>query len=200
MSISPSDELHLARSRALEQYSALENTLCMLFAALLKTNPSLAAHVFYKLGAAARNRMLEALIGAVFGNQYDDFWFGTEKPRSTGLLGAIRGLDDKRHQMAHWTVSAFKYPEEQKEKDGVYMVKPEFWATANEPTKLGTVEMKEFITRGAFIASCVIHFTGIAADSPYVGADRDKRQTWLAIFEQPFVYPPPPGHPLAQMQ
>lgn len=195
--MSKSDAVHIARSKALEQYSALEHALLMLFAALLETRPELAAQVFYRLGAAGRNRMFEALLHRKFDDKYDAYWYGTSDNRDTGLMRMIRSLDDRRHQFAHWKLSAFVYPEGQKERDGVYLVKPEHGFSAAEPHQVSKEHMEEFVERAHFVTVNVINFAGLAAGSPYVGADRGRRDTWLEIFSRPILYPPPQGHPLA---
>jgi hypothetical protein len=165
----------------------------MLFAALLKTEARLAAHVFYRLGAQPRNRMLEALLTETFKDQYDAFLFGTNDSNTTSLFRLIRNLDERRHQLAHWAVVAFSYPKEQKDKNGLYLVKPEHWASKNEPTKITADDMLEFSDRGAFVAKSVgrfYHYVVNPPPPPTIQGPDPERDAWLVKFSQPIPGPP----------
>lgn len=88
--------LHVARARAIEQYGYLEQSLCMLFAAVLKIEEDYAGVVFFRIASTrARLAIIERLLKKRLAGDYNSaFW--------NPLIKALKLLDERRNEIVHW--------------------------------------------------------------------------------------------------
>lgn len=194
------DELRVARALAIEHYAKMESVLCVLLANLLGIRHDEAAVVFYRITSAdARNSIIKTLIVRAHGDKFKAFWSGSsgakKTPKLPGMWNFIEALDEERNYIVHWSSSsnvlvtpglpAVFYEE----------LRPAFHATRlTHLAPIATPQINEFIQRADYAHKLLQMF--------YVTIKKRKRtdpalpQTWLPIFQQPPMYPPPADHPV----
>jgi hypothetical protein len=98
--------LYIARSRAIDAYSRIEQSLSMLLSYLLGTSMDLAAIVFFRItNANSRNAIIEDLLAKRHGETYKAYWDGIPGTHNKrGLFTWLRQLDADRNKIVHWAV------------------------------------------------------------------------------------------------
>ncbi|QDL99018.1 hypothetical protein FLL57_17660 [Rhodopseudomonas palustris] len=181
-------ELQIARGVSLDAYSAFEQILMEVFAHLIGANMKLGGIVFFRLtNSGLRQKILEDLIDAKFGKQYDQYWHGT--PKQAGLFGLIRQLEQRRNEIVHWKAVGLTSKME------FGLVAPNIWS-GRKGSSIFIDDVYEFIAK----ADCLRHYAGNfnwwtvrrKEDEPLP----EKFVPWRDIFSRPPSYPPSQDHPL----
>lgn len=191
-------ELLLERSQALEAYAAVEQSLALLFASLLRTHPRRGAIVFFRITSShARNVMIDALLKEEYGNEYDAYWHGVPgTPDRKGLFSLLRGLDAKRNEIVHWHLSTRIYDEPDGEVAAeLRIIPPNIWTLSAESPSISVDDLKEFRAKAKFVQGAVGMFGSFAHGDMSIAPETE--QTWRDICRQPCTYPPPDTHPLS---
>lgn len=187
------DELMLLRAQALDYYSDLEHTLCLLFAGLLGVDAVVAGRVFYRIAnSRSRHVILESLLDYRSQNTYKQFWDSLQK--------LLRQLDTTRNQIVHWHhISVGDLGEETTfpPPPGAMLesrlAAPQSWYATGHLTSFDLeafCEKCEYVTRAANVLMSVLNGT----DNDY-GEPAGLRQS---VCQQPIPYPPPDTHPLSR--
>lgn len=188
-------ELMLARSRALEVYAGLEQSLCMLLSVTLRTDMSSAAIIFFRVAnAKSRNQILESLIKKRYDGAFNDFWFGVPgTPNKRGLMSLVRDLDSKRNEIVHWhTMTSIDVGSNPPTRTAS-LVPPNFWQGQSSQITIG--DIGEFCRKADFTSRSTTmfcaHHGGFENPSPIT-------EIWHRIYQRPCTYPPANTHPLNQ--
>jgi hypothetical protein len=179
----------IARADAIDVYSGLEIALARLFAVVLGTKADLAGIVLFRVGnTRARNKMIEQLIKRKYGSKYNLYWNSVFK-----LIGQ---LDQTRNEVVHWSMSVL--PNFNRSgmltSAAVKLTPPNIWDIKRGKQKLIERDLKSFALKCEFAEAAVWSFVMFALNP----RNRNRRATWLAIFQQPLAYPPPDNHPIRQ--
>jgi len=187
-------DLKIARADAIHSYAGVEQSLCTLFAHLLKTGQDLAAVVFFQIIATrSRSSILETLMEKRFKGEYSKYWFGVPGvagvKKQSGLFALIQQLDTTRNFVVHWNVAV-------NVGDGPItesLIPPNFWDFVNDQRSLTVAEIKAFSVKADFVSASINMFNLFVLHEPKILETPD---TWKEIFQQPCVYPPANTHPL----
>lgn len=173
------------RAKAIQAYANLEGSLCMLFSALTGMDQDTSHIVFFKITSQdVRNKILEKLLRKKVEEKY--------RPCMTNTLTKLRPLDRKRNELVHWNTVA-------KVSRSTGTVSVVLHPPANKLNPMNSDEVTEdgmfkFIYECSFYSSLVNMFH-LVMFQPGLPADFE-RESWLDIFQQQVVYPPPTTHPL----
>jgi hypothetical protein len=153
-------DFHIARARAIERYAGVEQSMALLFAALLNTHPELAGVVFFRITSSGyRNKIIASLLEKRLQNTYDTFWHGSGK--KDGLFHMVRQLDDGRNKIVHWHTSM-------NVTDGkathFSLRPPNFWHKGVNIPVLITSQLDDFSLRAEFVAGAISAFTTSVTD------------------------------------
>lgn len=167
----------VARGRAIQAYSVIEQSLVALFANLMGVETAIAGIPFFRINnARARNGILERLLKKRHGPKYNIFFSSLDKQ--------IRILDAHRNAIVHWSeaeVLGSTNPNH-------VLVPPNYW-DHDENMKPFTLEaIHEFTKESEFIARLVHVFTRSLAGKIPAG---DSLQQ---IFLRPIDDPLPSDH------
>jgi hypothetical protein len=194
--------LHFRRAQAIDAYAGVEQSLCRLLSALLNVDWQAAAIIFYNVqNSHARNRIFDDLLTKRHGSKYETWWSGVANthPRR-GLSNLIRQLDQDRNEIVHWHIGQ-KLSED--ERGWPALQKPRAVQLIEPHMKsLSALELVAFIEKSSFVERSLNLFCSIAAGVDEVNYDRTdpyawRVESWLQIFQQPALYPPPDTHPLS---
>ncbi len=177
--------LHVARAKAIEQYSALEQSLCRVFGRALGTEPDYAGIVFFKITSArGRLAMIEKLLRKRLGDRYASlFW--------NPAISAIKVLDQKRNEIVHWTTLVHigdTLPI-------VHLVPPNLYDLRPGRSPYWDADkLNEFKGECDYYSRLLNMYwmNVLTTDAP-----EDLRRPWLDRFQQAQPYPPPDTHPLS---
>lgn len=187
--IDPRDRnaLHIMRGAALDSYSAVEASLCRLFAHLLGTDDEAAGTVFYRINnARSRNTMIEKLLKQRHGAEFNLFWNSLER--------LLRTIAETRNSTVHWqTVIEIG-------DTGVqgYLHPPNIAAGLRTDNVIRLPELQEFRDKCSFISRSINIFKTVLGGWPAEKLEPDTLQAYREICLQPITYPPPDNHPLSQ--
>jgi hypothetical protein len=191
MRIAAEDRFWAMRGHAAQSYAGLEQSLCNLFAILSDTAPEVAGIIFFRIASAdARNKIIEKLFRRKFGDNFSLF--------RNSLLTLLRPINQKRNEIVHWSaVSSISGGDE----SGNYSVRvslrpPGFAYNLENSEEIDTEDLLQFMAKCSFFTRLLSIFSIIARDQ----MPEDDKKSWLDIFRQPIVYPPPVGHPLSLKQ
>jgi hypothetical protein len=186
-------QLYIARSRALDAYSQVEQSLSRLLSSLLGTTFELGSIVFFRItNANMRNRIFEDLLRKRFEDTYRAYWSGIPNTHNKrGLFTWIRQLDDERNKIVHWAIVNNISTDGLGAKSILSLKKPNFWAD-NSAEEIRISELVEFVRKADFVHRSLNMF-GMFISGQYAEA---LREPWQEIFQQPCLYPPPDTHPL----
>jgi hypothetical protein len=194
--------LHFHRALAINAYANVEQSLCRLLAALLNIDWQNAAIIFYNVqNTHARNRIFDELLAKRHGSKYEAYWTGIPNthPRR-GMSDLIRQLDQSRNEIVHWHIGR-KMSED--ERGWPALQKPRAVPLIESQMKsLSVTELTDFIEKADFIERSLNLFCNFAGTDE-VNYDRSdpaawRVESWLQIFQQPALYPPPDSHPLSR--
>jgi hypothetical protein len=190
------DEMLRARGAAIQAYGTVEQALNGLCAELLGTDRDASAVLFFQINSWQRNRAIGLLLAKKFGSEFDGYWYGLPgqpgRPKTSGLFALIRGLDETRNQIVHWTASVnLTGPDDHGRllrEDALQP--PNIWSTTSELRQLKVSDLNEFVGKASFVARSITQF------SIYRKMSSDARNPWHEIFRKPCTYPPLGSHPL----
>jgi hypothetical protein len=176
------EELQLARARAIQSFSALEQSLASLFTHLLGTSPDKAGVVFFKISdARARLDILEALLKKAHGATYNLFWNSIRK--------LLKDLIQERNQIVHWQtlIHVGNGPR-------VTLTPPNIWDLDGNTPQKSAVDIQAFESKAVFVTKFLNMFLTLitGALKQVVG-----EEPWDVLCREAVIYPPPEGHPLA---
>ena len=184
--IAAGDNFWAIRARAIHAYVVLEQSLCSVFQQVTNIVPEMAGLVFFKVtNSRARNNLLDAVIRKRFASKYNLFW--------NSFLKQLSGIDNKRNESVHWTTSTNIGELDSAGKPIVELtlVPPNYLYSVASTTVIHKKDLTDFIARCDIYARLCNVFC--FALSGKMGEEPSKK--WLAVFEQPFTYPFPIGHP-----
>jgi len=183
----------VARTGAIEAYSMIEQSLCLLFSHLLGTPQEKAAIVFFRItNTHSRNHIIERLLEKAHRNQFNAYWDGTKEER--GLWTLIRQLDARRNEIVHWhNVRNINF-EGDKVTTSETLTPPNLWDKGPDSPNITVTDLTDFIAKGDFVKRSINMFSMTIYFPNIPDAER---QPWLKIFAQPVTYPPPDTHPLS---
>lgn len=181
----PYDPFWAARGKAIQGYAQLESSLCHLLVALTGMSWAAAVTVFYKItNTNARNTILEKLLHQKCNTKFNLFW--------NPFAHELRQIDLKRNEIVHWLAAANVLLNSKKQiLVGVTLIPPASVTSGNSPIHITTSDLRAF-------ANKCDEFSRLAAGlamriRPPEGTDEG--EPWFDIFQLPFVYPLPEGHP-----
>ncbi len=181
-------ELQIARGVSLDTYSDFEQILMEFFAHLIGANMKLGGIVFFRLtNSGLRQKVLEDLIDAKFGSQYDQFWHGTSK--QTGLFGLIRQLEQRRNEIVHWKAVGLTSKME------FGLRPPNLWS-GKKGTSIFIENVYEFVAKADCLRHYVANFNWWTVRRKEDEPLPEKFVPWRDIFSQPPAFPPSQDHPL----
>lgn len=191
--------LRLERSRAIESYASVEQSLNDLFADLIGTTQKLAGVVFFRISNAnSAHKIIETLLKKKFGNKFDLYWNGDAKGNK-GVFGHLRSLSQERNEIVHWNVVNFLDGESRTmpgPEAGEWVLEPpNFWDMDYEKPQKTTEDLQEFTARADFIQHSIFIFLNLHGDRRLSAFRGEIATSWRRIFEQPCFYPPPEDHP-----
>lgn len=194
--------LHYYRGLAINAYAEVEQALCLLLAALLNIDWQAGAIILYNVrNSRSRLQIFNDLLAKRHGEKYRAWWSGIPNtPNNRGMYHLIRKLDDDRNEIAHWHIGQ-KLNEEQRglpalqKPRAVQLIEPEM-------KSLSIPELVNFAQRANFIAKSLSFFARLFAGTDEVNYDKSdpaawRVESWLEIYRQPALYPPPDSHPLS---
>ena len=185
-------ELQIARGVALDAYSDFEQILMEVFAHLIGANLKYGGIVFFRLtNTGMRIKILEKLIDAKHGTQFDQYWHGIQK--QDGLFDLIRQLDQRRNEIVHWkavgTLPSHEFS----------LRPPNLWSGKKNVKSLSIDDVYEFVAK----VDCLRHYAG---NFNWWTTRRKEGEPlpakfvpWRDIFSQPPSFPPSQDHPLFQI-
>jgi hypothetical protein len=186
------DDIWAIRGKAIQAYADLEQALARLFAGLSETKLSIASIIFFRISNTdARNRIIEKLFKKKFLSQFNLF--------RNSMLDQLRSINIERNEIVHWNVvNHVGLDEHGKTTSLPLLMPPTFWVNDGNRQTKGVPELLEFIVKCQFYSGLLNMFCVMTGLIPgEVPVDEAVRQTWLDIFSQQIVYPPPSTHPLS---
>jgi hypothetical protein len=187
MEIASVDAFWALRAKAIQAYSSMEQSLFFLFSQSAGVQPDIGGIIFFKITSSqARNSIIEKLIRKRHGDTFNLFW--------NSYLKQIRSLDIKRNEIVHWTVANEISGNDASGRPivSVTLVRPAFFDRDTSAPSLTTKDLLEFMSKCDVFSRAVNMFMLISGS--HMPASEAK--PWLDMFQQPFVYPLPTGHPL----
>lgn len=198
MAVNPREQaaidLKIARADAIHEYVSVEQALSGLLAALLEISNDQAGIIFFNVIASrSRDKIMEGLLSARFGEKYNSYWDGT--PGSSGVKGVpglfalLQQLTTTRNFIVHWAV-AINVGEGPITES---LIPPNVWGFITDKRFLSVQDLEEFSKKANFVSKSLHIFklfsTGQWPDGAWPGP-------WHEIFQQPCTYPPSDNHPL----
>lgn len=174
--------LALARSKALDAYASVEQGLCSVLSRLTNTDAKYTSIIFYRTGTHPRNVILDDLMKAEYGDQYQPFW--------DTLMKRVRSVDQTRNMIVHWHTSV----NISAERATVVLSKPSTWYSNGDISQITAEEIDTFMAECDFVSRLLSMFDAFLSGA--LRKDKAAYSVWLEIFQQPVVYPPPDTHPL----
>jgi hypothetical protein len=177
------------RGKAIQNYANLEQALCRIFSLISGTDEDVATIIFFKISSYdARNKIIEKLFKKKFGAAYNLF--------RNSLLEDLRPINIERNEIVHWGVTNMMSANEASETIATLTLKPltAWMFDPNAPSKT-TDDLITFSHKCWFYARLCNMFYVIEKGT-MINFPKSERQTWIDIFQQPIVYPPPEAHPL----
>jgi hypothetical protein len=180
------DPIWVHRGKAIQAYAILEGSLLGLLVALTGMAYEDASVVFYKIiNTGSRRAIFEKLIQRKHGTRFSPFW--------NAAILQLRQIDDKRNEIAHWIgVANVKVNVDQVLLMGVTLVPPTSIPIKAASPRITSRDLIEFRDKCLEFSSLVSTFAtriNPPKDVPELG------EPWFDIFQLPFVYPLPEGHP-----
>jgi hypothetical protein len=180
-------DLQLARAAAIESYSDLEQQLCLQFADLMESSFAKASLVFYRItNTHSRNRILQSLLTAEYGDRYKKFW--------GSLIKLIRQVDTDRNKIVHWHIIPSQQEPLEGEEQDEYDLQP-FLAPhgdSDEVCMLAT-DLWEFVNKTEHVRLQTMMFYLFHLSRPSL---EDRRgDTTFEVFLRPVTYPPTADYP-----
>ena len=187
--LADSDPIWAERGKAIQAYALLEQALCELMQDLSGTNAEAASIIFYKItSTGSRNAIIEKLLRRKHGKKYNLFW--------NSYLKELRPIDIRRNEIVHWlsaSLSATDYTGAII--CGVILIPPGAHAFSHDADHISSLDLQNFSTKcDEFARLCRIFIRVSNLNRAQDGFD-----TWLDIFQKPFLYPLPKDHLLSQM-
>jgi hypothetical protein len=182
------DPIWTARGKAIQAYAELESALCSLMAATGETSRETALAIFYKItNTHARNSIIEKLLHKKCGPKFNPFW--------NKYVRELRKIDLKRNEIVHWLAAAnVTINADHVMLVGVTLIPPaSLVAPVTSPPRITTKELNGFEEKCGDFARLANMFA--VRIKPLEAAPEEP---WLDIFQLPFVYPLPEGHPIAR--
>lgn len=186
------DEFWATRGKAIHAYAELEQQLCRLFAHLSGTTHDVARIIFFKITSTkARNSILEKLFKKKFGDRYNLF-------RNT-LIAQLSPIDNKRNEIVHWSfVNHIKLDKFGETISSAELRPPTFMNSDKNSPFNDTEALIAFTHKCNFYSRLCAMFALISWGN-IDQMPEEMRNTWLDIFSQSIIYPPPEDHPLSPM-
>jgi len=180
------DPIWAYRGKAIQAYATLESTLNHLLVSLTGMAWEDASIVFYKIvNTGSRRSIFEKLLQRKFGTKFNPFW--------NDFVRQLRVIDDKRNEIAHWVGATYMMVNvSQLMLMGCVLIPPASLHTkASSPriTINDLIAFREKCTEFASLAS------GFAMRIKPPEGMPDQGEPWFDIYQLPFVYPLPEGHP-----
>jgi len=173
------------RAHAIQAFANVESALSMMFSQWLGIGLDLGGLVFFRIvNTHSRNRILDDLKRHHFQDQYALFW--------NSLLKLIRQIDQRRNEIVHWHIVNTVNLDLPHEKGSTLTLSPPTGWTIKSPPSVNESDLQEFIEKCHFASRLATMFSLLK--SQHVDQLGD---TWLDIFQQPVIYPPPDNHPLS---
>jgi hypothetical protein len=184
-------EFALKRSEALNVYTRVEASLCLLFETVATLDRETAELIFYKIvNTSSRLQILDALLKKNIDSSYEAYWEGIPNtPNRRGLVHLLRDIDAFRNKIAHWVLAATISAEGAR----LGLVRPNIWADESSE-QITTEDIVSFIEKADWVSRSVNTMAVYLKNT--AGQDQDWRRTWHGIFQQPCTYPPTTDHPL----
>ncbi len=185
----------ISRAVAIQCYAMVESSLCTVFTALMNADMNAAAIVFYQItNTSSRNRIIQDLMGARYGETYDAFFHGVPGTKENkGLWNLVNGLDQSRNQIVHWHPVTNIHVTEETQTSTIELGKPNFFA--NSLARITAEDMQAFSKKADFVSRSLNMFH-LMLLTDHV-KDEAIRQPWRDICSRPCTYPPVQNHPLA---
>jgi len=184
------DRFWAIRGHAVQAYASLEQSLCRLFGQLADTPIDAASIIFFRIvSTQARNAILEKLFRRKHGDEYNLF--------RNSLLKDLRPIDKERNEIIHWNVNNRISTDASGEVTTEVLMHPPtfpYGIVVFDPPTKRTQDIESFIEKCSFYSRLCNMFFMTMSGSPIPEADKD---SWLRIFREPVVYPPPTDHPLS---
>lgn len=191
--------LQIARANAIEDYAGLEHSLCLLLGHLLKIDQKESCIIFYNIiNTRSRNKIISGLLESRHGNLYDAYWHGMRKtsstPKTPGLFGLIRQLDERRNQIVHWTVVKNITVGDDGVTKHTQTLSPYSSIWVGGYKEISQTDLIEFSRKTDFVARSINMFLLMTDPSRYPTIP----EPWREIFLKPTPYPPSDTHPLSR--
>lgn len=183
----PAVELMIAREQAIQAYANLEQSLASIFATLLKTDYETAGIVFFRIiNSRSRNIILEDLFKKRYKTKFSSY--------RNSIISMIKNTDNERNQIIHWhVIKEINIGADFSSTAHFRLQPPNFWKTGPDKPSMHSLELQDFRHRCDFLSRSINRFQLFMLNK----LDGPALQTWLEIFQQPAVFPPPDTHPLS---
>lgn len=186
LGITPLNEpgLQIARSRALDAYGAVEQSLCSLLAHLGGMDGAVAATIFFKITASrSRSAILDKLYKRKYKTEYREFF--------NSLIALAGTLDQRRNEIVHWHLSMSIYDDDQGNQAArLELIPPNFWDIGATTPAIGDAELEAFATKCDVVSRAFSVLRMRLEGIPEIAS--------LDIFDRALPYPLPDNHPLSR--
>ncbi len=182
----PSDDFHIARSKAIVAYATLEHVLCQLFAVLTEMKAEIAATVFFKITAyRVRDEILEKTLKKKHGARFSIFW--------NSLRKQIDQVSRTRNEIVHWLMANQIAPDWTID---VVLTPPNIWNHEPQKNKFRVDDLNDYAARCRLLAFTCQVFVMFITPSLNANWSKEQVETWSDIFQKELPYPIPDTHPL----
>lgn len=186
--LSEKDEFWAIRGKAIQAYANLEQAAAQLFAIVAGTTQEVAVTILFRIASAdSRNKILDRLFKKKFQDRYNLF--------RNSLFEQLRPVDLERNEIVHWNAVCVLGHDGIKTTAVVKLAPPAFITMRPAPLKT-TDDLRYFISKCDFYSGLLEKFALLQHAEFKDPLPEDEQKTWLEIFSQPIVYPPPSVHPL----
>ncbi|SPH17034.1 hypothetical protein DEA8626_00548 [Defluviimonas aquaemixtae] len=176
--LAPVDNLALLRGRAISAYARVDWHLFMLLQALTDVPHLVAAEIYYNI-VNTRSRV------AIFTNILSTTFIEL-KPFWSGVLSEYGKLTTTRNSIIHWVSRG----------SDDRLMPPNFLSHKETTPSIGPDDLISFCAKADQISEATWMFTRIMLPDEGDDIISEICETWLGIFQLPFVYPFPDSHPL----
>ena len=175
-------EMQVARSKSIEAYSSLEQSLAKLLALCVPCDSETAGTIFFRISnTRSRMAIITALLKKRYGSGHSLFWNSAEK--------LIRVTDNARNNVIHWqTIVNIGHDVE------VNLAPPNIWGHNDDTPSLSISDLDAFAERCHFISGTLNVFLLFLLGK----LSPETHGSWHDTFRQPLDYPIPEAHPLFQ--
>jgi len=180
------DPIWAARGKAIQGYAELESALCHLLIAVTGMSWEAGVTIFYKItNTNARSTILEKLLHQKSGTKFSAFW--------NPYVKELRQIDLKRNEIVHWLAAAnvLMNPNGQIAV-GVTLIPPGSVHTKSSHIHITSRDLYKFAIKCDHFARLA---RGLATRIKPPDGVPVVDETLPDIFQQPFLYPLPEGHP-----